>query len=330
MTDKHQRTIDYLRISVTDRCNLRCRYCMPEDAQPFEEDRLLKSPDLIRIVKAAAALGISHIRLTGGEPLLRRDIVSLTEQCKRIPGVETVTLTTNGVLLERMLPALLAAGLDGVNISLDTMDRERYKKLTGRDELAAVLHSLNEAIRTGIRVKINCVPFPGFSELSEFTELVKNNPIDVRFIEMMPIGEGKKFAAAEGERCVTDGLLAELKQEYPDLHADPIRHGNGPAVYYRSERFRGSIGLIDAMNHNFCESCNRVRLTADGFLKLCLCFNRGVDLKQYAACHTDGELLDYMAEAILKKPVRHEFDAVLKENGDEPGFEDRRMSQIGG
>ena len=219
MHDQYQRNIDYIRISVTDRCNLRCTYCMPEGIHLTSMSELLTFEEIVQVVRTAAELGIRHVKLTGGEPLLRRSLPTLVQMLKNIEGIEQVTLTTNGILLKEHLPALLKAGLDAVNISLDSTDRDAFRKITGFDQLDMVLAAIDAACASGIRTKINAVSLDlGEEAMWNLIDLAKDRPIDVRFIEMMPIGHGKDFPVYSHTK-----MLELFRERYPDLTADQHR-----------------------------------------------------------------------------------------------------------
>lgn len=339
MKDQFGRTIDYLRISITDRCNLRCRYCMPYGIACVPMREILTMEEIVRIASLGAKLGIRKIKVTGGEPLVRKGCCDLIRMLKAVPGIEQVTMTTNGILLEEHLGELLAAGIDGINISLDTLDPVLYRGLTGGGELEAVLRPLVYlAENTAVPVKVNAVsmnlkaaaeklgcPYAG-QEWRELLALARVLPVDVRFIEMMPIGYGKDFDTISHQE-----LLENLRREYPGLKADSRTHGNGPAVYYQIPGYRGSIGLISAIHGKFCSSCNRVRLTAQGYLKSCLSFDSGADLRRILRDdgrmteeERDGELLAALRRGIVKKPQAHCFEHP------EEMTEHRDMVQIGG
>ncbi len=286
---------------------------MPEDIESFKMSEILTFEEIISIVTEAAKLGIKKIKITGGEPLVRRGACDLIRMIKRIPGIEQVTLTTNGVLLKDNLAEIKDAGIDGINISIDTPDRERYRSLTGRDELDRVLEGLWAALQSGIKIKINsvCPDIDGSQDLSDVFSMIgfaKDNPVDVRFIEMMPIGFGKDFRAIGH-----DILIPAIRERYPDMTKDNESHGNGPAVYYRIPGYKGSVGFISAIHGVFCQSCNRVRLTTLGYMKSCLCFETGVDLKSIIRSGLSEEdkkkaLRAGIEEAILCKPAQHSFD----------------------
>lgn len=324
MRDDRSREINYLRISVTDRCNLRCTYCMPEEGvTSVSHAQILRFDELERICRCAAELGIRKIKLTGGEPLVRRGFVSLVRMIRQIPGIEEVTVTTNGVLLEEMYEDLVEAGMTAVTISLDTMDPERFAKLTRRDEFSRVWKGIQTAVTAGkIPVKINCVAMreTTMEEFLQLMELARNNPIHVRFIEMMPIGMGKECAA-----WTEDELLKAFGEKYGEPHRYEGVLGNGPAHYYEFPGFLGKIGFISAITHTFCDQCNRVRLTSEGFLKSCLQYEVGVDLRP-ALQGTDEDLTEAIRRGIRMKPERHSFDRL----GEIENEETRRMSQIGG
>ena len=268
MIDGHGRNIDYIRISVTDRCNLRCTYCIPEEGIPVvAHQEILSYDEITKLAEIFADIGIRKIKLTGGEPLVRKGLPNLVKQLKSIPGVEQVTLTTNGVMLEEMLEELALAGLDGINLSLDTLNSVVFEQITRRQEFSKVMSGLKKALSyPEIPLKINCVPMglPG-QNVYELAELVRKYRIHVRYIEMMPIGLGKQFKPQ-----FEDEILAELEQRYGKYEKYEEKLGNGPGHYYTFPGFIGKIGFISAISHKFCNRCNRVRLTSQGFLKTCL------------------------------------------------------------
>ncbi len=325
MNDRYGRNIDYLRISVTDRCNLRCRYCMPDGITLVSMKDILTYEEIELACRAAARAGISKLKITGGEPLVRFGCAELVGRLKKIPGIQQVTMTTNGMLLQQYLPRLLENGLDAVNISLDTLQPKRYQWITGKPELSSVLEAVRQAA-AGLRVKINCVLLKGINdgEWQKFAEWTRQMPIDVRFIEMMPIGHGKDYGPVYNET-----LLENLKIQYPDLEKDDQIHGNGPAVYYKIKGAPGSIGFISAMHGKFCGSCNRLRLTSQGRLKPCLCYGEDIDLMQILRGGEEGALLEQRLEdafcrAVSLKPRNHQFEVP------DGVTEKKQMVQIGG
>lgn len=326
MIDRCGRNIDYLRISVTDRCNLRCIYCMPEDGLRLVDcSRILREEEFLRICRVMAELGIRKIKLTGGEPLVRGGMPSMVRQMKEIPGIEKVTMTTNGILLKDQMKDLAEAGLDALNISLDTLNQECYSRLTRRNLLEGTLAGIEEALKyPDISLKINCVPL-GIPEqdLCGLAALAKDNPIHVRFIEMMPIGQGKEFRGMSEEE-----VIALLEQDFGRL--EPYageKLGNGPCHYYNVKNFCGKIGFISAVSHKFCEECNRIRLTSQGYLKTCLQYTAGRDLRSVIrGGGTDEELKEVIYAALSEKPDGHAF----LEKAQKDDTEQLCMSQIGG
>lgn len=244
MKDLQGRDINYMRISITDRCNLRCKYCMPDGIELLPMSEILSFEEIIRVCRQAVELGITRFKITGGEPLVRKGCASLIREIKRLPGVEQVTMTTNGVLLSGYLEQLSEAGLDAVNISLDTLHRKEFAELTGADHLPEVLESIDAAVESGLRVKVNAVLQKGKNadEWQQLLELAKDRPLDVRFIEMMPIGRGRECMG-----IANDELLKQIQENYPGVCKDERVHGNGPAVYYHIPGFAGSVGFISAI-----------------------------------------------------------------------------------
>lgn len=321
MIDGYHRTIDYLRISITDRCNLRCRYCMPVDLPFRSHDEILRYEEIERVCRAAVRAGIRHVRVTGGEPLVRKGCLDFLERLKQMPGIETVAITTNGVLLEEAAPRLAAMGIDSVNISLDTLREDTFQKIAQRDLFREVWKGLMTAIEAGLRVKVNCVPQRGVNdgELEAMARLAEQYPIDVRFIEMMPMGYGDETPTIGSEE-----MEDRFRAAYPGLQVCGERRGFGPAHYYEAPGFQGKIGIIDAVSHCFCQECNRIRLSSEGFLKLCLYYDQGVDLRALLRSGAaDEELFQVIKQAVAQKPARHGFDSGRRE-------ESRTMSQIGG
>ena len=321
MRDRLGREINYMRISVTDKCNLRCRYCMPEGVEILPMSDLLTFEEITAVCRQASHLGIDRIKITGGEPLVRRGLVSLVSMLRQLEGIRQITMTSNGILLSQYLPDLVRAGLDGINISLDTLDRENYKSITGRDGLNQVLKGLDEALAAGIRVKINTVLMKRINdhEWADLTGLARSRPVDVRLIEMMPIGSGKNYEGVSNEE-----ILVRLRHDYPDLRQDQRVHGNGPAVYYRIPGWKGSIGLISPVHGKFCDSCNRIRMSATGDLKPCLCFAPVKSIRDVLRRQGEEAVKEILREVIYNKPDAHCF------GNREEITEDKQMIAIGG
>lgn len=324
MIDGYGRTIDYIRISVTDRCNLRCTYCMPEKGTlsvPHEET--LSYEEIIDLAGIFASLGIHKIRLTGGEPLVRKNLSFLVKKLKQVSGIHQVALTTNGIFLYDQIDELAAAGIDGINISLDTLNPQLFEKITRRNGLEDVLQGFHKALEyPQIPLKINCVPMGIEGQnITDMAMLAKTYPVHVRFIEMMPIGLGKQFVGQSEE-----AVLRELKLRFGEYRNSEKVPGNGPGHYYQFEGFCGKIGFISAVSHKFCDSCNRVRLTSGGFLKPCLQYETGTDLKKLLRQNESEECIRAAIEdTIRKKPHGHQFGK--KQDGN---TENRMMWQIGG
>lgn len=326
MIDGKGRLIDYMRISVTDRCNLRCRYCMPDGIRQIAMSEILTYEEIERICQIAAELGIKKLKITGGEPLVRKGCTDLIRRLKKVPGIEQVTLTTNGVLLTEYLESLKKAGTDGINISLDTCNSIRYQAITGMDACDRVIEAVHKSAVSGIRTKVNAVLQEDNPEgevckedIKGLLDLSKETAVDVRFIELMPIGYGKKRHGVSNDR-----VLSEIRKIYPEIKRDERTHGNGPAVYYQIPGFSGSIGFISAMHGKFCRECNRIRMTATGDIKPCLCYADVYPLRDLLRSGNYELVKEQLTEAVRKKPEAHCFE--------EPGAvtEEHQMVQIGG
>lgn len=329
MKDQFNRNIDYIRISVTDRCNLRCRYCMPScGVASVPHGKILTFDEIVRLTQRFAEVGIRKVKITGGEPLVRRGVLDLIREIRQVSGIDEVTLTTNGVLIGQqpeLAYQLAEAGVSSINISLDTLNRARYEMLTGSDGLDDVMRAIDACCSIpNLKVKVNAVTLADYNrvEVAELAALARDRNLDVRFIEMMPVGLGKDFKGY-GQ----DWILKELEAVYGLAAMDENDcRGNGPAVYYRLEGFCGRVGFISAMSHMFCGECNRVRLTSEGLLKPCLQYAGGTDLRQLLREGADDEILrDAIRESIYNKPQHHRF---LDEIDDE--MEGQGMSFIGG
>lgn len=325
MRDRYGRDINYMRLSITDRCNLRCRYCMPDGIKKVPMTAIMTYEEMIRLCRAASEMGISRIKITGGEPLVRLGCPDLIREMKKISGIEQVTMTTNGILMGEMAEELRSAGLDAVNISLDTLDPEKFREITGFDMLSKVIEGLRAAVDSGMRVKVNSVLEKGVNddEIADLVALARKYPVDVRFIEMMPIGEGRAFAPV-----YNDDVLAEIRRIFPGVKKDGSVHGNGPASYYRIPWHKGSVGFISAMHGRFCGSCNRIRVTSQGKIKPCLCYSDTVDIKplfnEADPVREKEDLKKALARAVALKPEAHCFENIGAIT------EQHRMVSIGG
>ncbi len=323
MLDGRGRSIDYLRVSVTDRCNLRCVYCMPEDGVPsLRHGEILRYEEIARVVRVMAGLGIRHVRLTGGEPMARRGCLGLVRTLAETPGIESVSMTSNGLLLGERMDEAKRAGLRALNLSLDTLDAAAYARLTRGGSLSQALSALDRALALGLSVKLNAVPVRGFNDdgLEALASLAREKPVCVRFIELMPLGCARALRPVPEEE-----VLARLTDAFGPPEEDAAPHGHGPARYVRFPGFVGSVGFISPISCEFCARCNRVRLTAEGQLKLCLNHAGGPDLRALLrGSADDAALADAIRRAVAEKPARHAFDEEL---GDR---EARRMNEIGG
>lgn len=307
MLDRYGRVINYLRISVTDRCNLRCCYCMPEGVQDVGMKNILTFEEIWEIVRTGVSLGITHIRITGGEPLVRKGCVNLIRGIREIPGVETITMTTNGVLLGNYAKQLKEAGVDGVNISLDTLDPEEFFKITGKRELQEVLAGIRAAKTAGLPVKLNAVNRKELDPIP-LVRYAQEENLPIRFIEMMPVGYGKKYVGRSNEELRETLEAVCGNAECMTNREELSRMGSGPAVYYQFSDLKVPVGFISAIHGKFCDTCNRVRLTAEGYLKLCLCYDAGEDLRRVLREGEKENLRTIMEQTIFRKPAAHCFE----------------------
>lgn len=307
MLDRYGRVINYLRISVTDRCNLRCCYCMPEGVQDVGMKNILTFEEIWGIVRTGVSLGITHIRITGGEPLVRKDCVDLIRGIREISGVETITMTTNGVLLGNYGKQLKEVGVDGVNISLDTLNPEEFYKITGKRELQEVLAGIRAAKTAGLPVKLNAVNRKELDPIP-LVRYAQEENLPLRFIEMMPVGYGKKYVGRSNEELRETLEAVCGKAECMTNREELSRMGSGPAVYYQFSDLKVPVGFISAIHGKFCDTCNRVRLTAEGYLKLCLCYDEGEDLRRVLREGEKENLRTIMEQTIFRKPAAHCFE----------------------
>lgn len=318
--DRLGRHIHYLRVAVTDRCNFRCQYCMPpEGVEWLEHNDILRYEELVRIIRAFAGLGVDKVRITGGEPLVRKGLLPFLRQVARIPGIKEVGMTTNGSLLEEYAFSLKQAGVGRINVSLDTLQRERFIRLTGQDRLDRVLAGIKKAQQAALTpVKINMVVMKGVNsdEIADMAAFAIQNDYQVRFIEYMPFSTGQDyvFTAAEMKQQL---VAAGFNRLVPQLG------GSCPAKIYHVPESQGSIGFITPVSQHFCSSCNRIRLTPDGYLKPCLLSNEEYSLReQLRAGASDQQLLAQIQQVVWNKPQQQYFSKGQKG--------DRGMSRIGG
>ncbi|OEG00042.1 cyclic pyranopterin phosphate synthase [Vulcanibacillus modesticaldus] len=330
LIDRFNRPHDYLRISVTDRCNLRCVYCMPEEGVEFvNQDSLLTYEEIAEVVRVGAEFGIRKIRLTGGEPLVRKDIELLIEKISNIDGIEDIALTTNGIYLAKMAEKLKDAGLTRVNISLDTLKQDRFKKITRGGKLEKVLAGIDAAYRVGLEpLKINTVLIKGFNddEIGDFLKMSYEQELQIRFIEYMPIGHGDDFW--KNSYLPLEYVLDTAKKLGYEFEDSENVFGNGPAKNLRIKGAKGTIGLIHPISDRFCSTCNRLRLTAEGYLKSCLYW----DEELYVRPHINNreELIQIFMKSLYNKPENHEMAKLLNSESQSQKPTVRRMSQIGG
>lgn len=318
--------VTYMRISVTDRCNERCAYCMPHDVtiEWLPKGQILTYEEILRVARVATSLGVTKFRITGGEPLVRRNLAGFIAELNRLPGVTDIGLSTNGTLLAPLARSLREAGVRKFNISLDTLDAALYRQLTGSGRLGDCLAGIDAAIETGAQVKLNCVLMKGKNdaELLDLVAFAASKRVALRFIELMPVSSSEVLT---DDNFLSIGQARRMIEQQYELVPDDVKLGNGPAVYYRADGLPIHLGFIGAMtNLHFCDTCNKVRLTADGKLRPCLGAHLEYDLKPVlrAPDSTDAKLREVFAQTIRNKPEEHEF-----RNHYLPG---RKMVAIGG
>jgi cyclic pyranopterin phosphate synthase len=326
MLDGQGREINYLRVSVTDRCNLRCQYCMPETGiSHVGHNDILSLEEIARLVRVGASIGIRKIRLTGGEPLVRRNISQLVHYINEIKEIDDIAMTTNGILFAPIAEELKAAGLRRVNFSLDSMVAEKYRYITRSGDLTAVLDSIEKALALELHpIKINTVIIKGFNdnELIDFADLAFKYPLHVRFIEFMPIGD---LLFWKKDRLMTSQEIRQRIEQKYVLEETTRIEGSGPASYYKIDGGTGSVGFISPMSNHFCARCNRIRMTAEGKLRACLYEQGETDLKSALKRSSDDEELRQLFIAALNtKPTKHHMQSGWGEDNR------RKMYQIGG
>lgn len=330
MLDKYDRDINYLRVSITDRCNLRCTYCRPKEGVSLKgHDDILRYEDIIRIVSQAVKMGFIKVRLTGGEPLVRRGFVEFARDLKKIKSLQDISLTTNGILLDKYADDIFKAGITRINISLDSLDKDKYFQITRGGRLDDVFRGIAAAEEAGFSpIKINTVVINGFNdnEALDFAELALKKPFQIRFIELMPIS---KINIDQTKYLVpSDQLISRIEKHFPlQPLAGKKYKFSGPAKIYKVKGGLGEIGFINPVSDHFCSTCNRLRLTADGKLRACLLKEAEIDLSAALNRHCDDdELAGLIRQAILLKPEKHDLDCTdrhLKKCH-------RDMSDIGG
>ncbi len=310
MQDVFSRQITYLRLSITDRCNLRCFYCDPvRDLVKLQHPDILRYEELLRLARLGVQAGMTKIRVTGGEPLVRLGVEDFLAALKSLPGLQEICLTTNGVLLAEKSAGLWQAGLRRLNISLDTLRPERYAQITGSDRLAQVWQGIHTVEAAGFApIKINCVVLRGINddELLDFAKLSIDNPWHIRFLEFMPIGRSSQWRE---EYYLPVAQMQERLRQFSPLEELPAEVNAGPAQRFRFPEAKGELGFISPMSQHFCQDCNRLRLTADGRLRPCLFGDEEIDIKgQLRGGAADAELLELFHQAIAMKPARHHLN----------------------
>ncbi len=314
MIDKYGRSIDYIRISLTDRCNLKCIYCRDEILESIE---LLTANDIIKIVNIISELGVKKVKLTGGEPLIRSDFEEIVREIRKNKKIESLTITTNGIYLKKYAN-VIKKYIDCVNISIDTLDFDKYEKITGFNKLKDVIDGIECLYKLGVKMKINSVLIKNLSEsFFGLFKLCEKFNIDIRFIELMPLGDGKKLEYLESKY-----VFEKIEEKYGKLVKSEYK-GNGPCIYYECENLNFRVGFISAISDCFCSSCNRIRITSDGFLKLCLYYSDGINIKSLLK-YDDNIIKNEIIKALNNKPELHKFGEFLENS------ESKNMSQIGG
>ena len=328
LSDAFGRRIEYLRVSLTDRCNLRCVYCMPEEGVPYEDlDNVLTFDEIVRVVRVLAVYGLKKIRLTGGEPLVRKNVPDLAREILKIPGIHEATLTTNGILLSRDAAGLWDAGVRRVNISMDTLRPERFAQIARRPDFDRAWKGFQAAVETGFApIKLNCVVMRGVNddEVVDFARMTLDKPVSVRFLEYMPIGQ-VSMHEWRAKYVGNDEVMAQIRAAFPDV-ADVPSGAKSTSRNVRIPGALGTVGVINPISHKFCEGCNRLRLTANGRLVPCLSDNYEYDLMTplRTGC-TDADIVRHVQNALDHKPEQSDFEGRLKHGGSL-----RIMAQIGG
>jgi molybdenum cofactor biosynthesis protein A len=323
--DRFGRSFNYLRLALNEQCNLRCIYCMPEEGIDFRsEDKLLTTEEIFRLIKLTSKMGVSKIRFTGGEPLLRKDLSELVQFAHQCKGIESVHLTTNGLLLSKRIEELEKSGLSGINISLDTLDTDKFKKITRRDGLDMVLNSLQKALASNIQsIKLNIVAMRDFNddELMDFVELTKDNDITVRFIELMPFDSHQIWKT--GKFYGADDIVADIKKQVDALK--PIDGSRTEHHIFRVNDYKGKVAVIPAYSRSLCGECNRIRITADGKLLNCLYSQDETNLRDAMRTGKTDMIIKEMIYGTMKKKFKDGWEAQKQGNDNRES-----MTQIGG
>jgi GTP 3',8-cyclase len=330
MLDQFNREINYLRVSITDRCNLHCLYCRPKEGISLQgHEDILRYEEIIRVVSIAVKMGLLKVRITGGEPLVRRGFIDFIAELKKVSGLQDISLTTNGILLEEFARKILDAGINRINISLDSLNKDKYSRITNGGNLDAVLRGIARAEEVGFSpIKINTVAIKGFNddEVLDFAQLAVEKPFQVRFIELMPVGQANLDYQGD---YISAGQLIEKVGERFELKQikNKKNKSDGPAKIFKIKGGRGEIGFINPVSDHFCSTCNRMRLTSDGKLRVCLLNEAEIDLKKALRENcSDTELEKLIRDAVLLKPKQH--DLICTENSLRKCY--RNMSEIGG
>ncbi len=327
MTDSFDRTIDYVRIAVTDRCNLRCFYCMPAEGIPYEpQAHLLSYEEITRLLKILGGIGFRKVRFTGGEPFLRKDFMQLLENTAGLADFESIHITSNGTLLQKHIPKLRALGITKINLSIDSLNKERFHKITRRDDFEKVIQTFYMLIENGFKVKLNAVIMKGINtqDIIPLAELTKDFPVDVRFIEEMPFNGGYKKNI---EMYSARDIHADLKAHFSDLQKIPSKHGD-TASLLSVPGYQGNLGVIAAFSRTFCNTCNRLRISSKGDIKSCLYDDGVFNIRDYMRSGvTDIELAEQFKEIIRLKP-KDGFEAEKMRKAPRKAMQS--MSSIGG
>lgn len=306
MKDRFGREIEYLRISITQNCNLKCLYCSPDGSNENKCTTILSPEDMEAVVRSMVKAGIRNIRLTGGEPLVHKDICEIIERISKIDGIEDISMTTNGINLDKMAEKLKTAGLKRLNISLDSLKKERFEYITGGGRLENTLNGIQKALELGFRpVKINTVLIKGVNddEIDDFIEMTKDSPLETRFIELMPIG---RFGEENSDKIIYN---SDIIKDRPYLIRCEDNLKGSPASYYRIAGYKGKVGFVSPMSHKFCNCCNRIRLTCDGKIKPCLGNNGEIDITDVLR-KVPEKLDEVIQKAIYEKPAGHNFEII--------------------